>query len=304
MRVVVGARDTRRRWLPPKINETEGELVCDALRRFVVLSAENIHYEHFMQEVQHVEAPPQMRGRIGYLLSRLPLAQRGSKPPVDIYAEDCSDSQSPKLLSTLTSPTYRSLKESRARSIPRGKNRDVLFEEFLLPYAGASTTVKCFDQYMFNNLETPGRARGLIWFLQKLIDAGVEKLDLYSATPPSGHVDGCAEELEKHLSKPIHIKQRGTTIEVTLVDAAIKVWGKPGRPDDEHDRHVRFLIGNDRRRASPVFDLGPGMDLFNFEETRKSLNLVEAHDAVAAVERELRIENAAQYEPLTFEVQK
>ena len=287
MRVVLGARDRHQRWLPPKIGKVEAQFVCNALQRQLVLSAEKPHLDQFMTEVKQIEAPPGFRPRIAELLKRVPLTERESKPPVDLYAEDLATQESSKLLATLTSPEFNRLVESRAGSALRGQDRDAVFDQFLFPCAAASSGVFCLDQYMFNTLDA-GRASGLIWLLQRFINAGIQKIGLLSAAPSSGHLDRCQQILKSKLVRPIGMVQKGLDVTVMFIDADHNVLGRREGGDGKltHARHIRFSIGTEVNRMTPVFVVDPGMDAFNNQELGDDFELNEAADAKAARNRE------------------
>ena len=84
------------------------------------------------------------------------------------------------------------------------------------------------------------------------------------------------------------MRQQGIRVTIKLVAADHRLGPKSQGGDGSlvHDRHLRFRIGNDAQRITPLFDLGPGMNVFNSQSVSESFYLNESPDAGAAKSRE------------------
>ena len=287
MRVVLGAKDTSKRWLPPELSAADTKVVADALKRNLVLSTDESHYRQLLSEIREVEAPPQERSKLGDLLRMVPFVPRETKPPVDLYAEDFANGADSKLIPALTSPDFESLVEQRAGSILIGERREDIFQRRLLPYAAAASGLHGLDKYLFKNIDS-GRADGITWIIQNCIYKGVGKFVLFSALPPSKDLSKCKQILVSSLKKPVWMKQKKIPVTVTLVAAHHKLGPKSEGGDGAwlHERHIRFRIGTDAQRLTPAFDIGPGFGVFDFVEVRENFSLTEEFDRKAVRARE------------------
>jgi hypothetical protein len=303
MRVVLGAKDTDKRWLPSELSASDTNVVVNALKRQLVLSTNDSHYRQLLSEIREIQVAPQVRSRLGDLLQRVPFIARETKPPIDLYVEDFASGADSKLLPALNSPDFVNLLEQRAGSVLKGERREDIFEQRFLYCAAAATGFWGLDKFLFTHLDN-GRAGGLTWFLQKCINLGASEFVLFSALPPSQDLTKCKQILLSRLDRPIWMRQQKQPITVKLVAAHHKLGPKSEGGDGAwlHERHVRFRIGTDAQRVTPAFDIGPGFAVFDYDEMRDHINLTEELDRKAVREREKEVVDLADrpFETLTL----
>ena len=170
-----------------------------------------------------------------------------------------------------------------------GDDRDETFDRFFFPYAAAASEVICIDQYLFQN--TANRKDGLRWLLQRCINAGVQKLVLLSAVSEESELMECKEQLKPRLTRPDFMREQSLAISVEMYGAKHDTAPRRQGGDGQlvHGRHIRFRIGSDRRRTSPLFKVDPGMNAFNFQKSEYEFELQEEPDPHAGESRELKV---------------
>lgn len=303
MRVVVSARAESVSWLPRQVDIYAGQLIAEALSEKLVLSVTEQGYNRLVQEARELNAPPQVRARIGDLVHRVPITANRGRPPVDLFVDEISAKDSGLLLDLLVHDEFLRLSDQRRSSVMSGESRQEVFDRHLLVYGSAATSVVCLDQYALGNIDA-GRGDGLVWLCQEFVKLGVSRLVIISCLPPSKSLERSIARFKSELRRPLALEMRGESVEISLVAADHNPTPKRSGGDGSlvHDRHMRFLIGSDRGRFTPTFDIGPGFDAFNRAEMLESFTLAEVPDRRAAINRENQISRKARQSTQTFEL--
>ncbi len=294
MRVILGNRSARRRWLPKVASMIECQSIVDALKGKIMLSASNVQLAALMSEMKSMDAPSQYRTRISDLLRKVPITHRESSPPIDLYIDDCNHGADSGILDAIVDSRFELFASQRSSTVLAGTNRDELFSSHFRHYAAAATSVVMLDQYMFINIDK-GRGAGALWMLQSCLSLGVSDFTLFSCAPVGGNLERLQAILKNRLKVPAAMHVHNQSIRVTLFAATHNPMdpSKGGDGPLVHDRHIRFFIGRDRNRTTPTFNIGPGFDVFSATELKQSFEVQESLDSRAARAREDTITRSA-----------
>lgn len=297
MRVIVGDGGRDVRWLPPMVDALEARTIVDALKRHLIVSTTREGVRSIYRQANEMSAPPQYKSRIADLLKRMPLSSRQSRPPVDLYVDECEGSNARGLLSAVQDERFERLSGQAAGSVLRGEHRDEVFDMHFRTYASVSSGIVLLDRYLIDNLRRVG-AGGLTWLLNRFIGCGVQKFVIYSYFSDTKGLNQGLDSLRRQIVLPAKFQVEGTKVSLKFVCAP-----HSERKDEEvHERHLRFLVGEDLNRLTPSFDIGPGVMLFRQERLTQSIVLSEAPDTRASRQRERQIYEASQGTVIEIEV--